>query len=247
MLAEIVRAILEKILRDKLIMGLIIMMIVAVFVTGGQKDPNGARLFSKRYGAGQEAELPEEGGEQPANANKMPNQTGGQNQMAGQNQQNGQSQQNGQNQQNNLQNIQARPQVTPADAQVATEFIRWWLSKGMDYQQATADASHKEALSWIKPPATDIFVNLFWPAELAANIRSGRQVGNFQIATVTPLAINPDGSVALRVNGVLVLQDTGYAPRSQPLELNFLVKKEAEGLRIINFYQQAGVISTSGQ
>ncbi|MBX9937700.1 MAG: hypothetical protein K2Y32_00525 [Candidatus Obscuribacterales bacterium] len=247
MLSEIVRAILEKILRDKLIMGLIIMMIVAVFVTGGQKDPNGARLFSKKYGAGQEAELPEEGGEQPGNANKMQNQAGGQNQMAGQNIQNGQSQQNGPNQQNNLQNVQARPQVTPADAQVATEFIRWWLSKGMDYQQTTADASHKEALSWIKPPATDIFVKFFWPAELAANIRSGRQVGNFQIATVTPLAINPDGSVPLRVTGVLVLQDTGYAPRSQPLELNFLVKKEAEGLRIINFYQQAGMISTSGQ
>ncbi len=246
MLAEIVRAILEKILRDKLIMGLIIMMIVAVFVTGGQKDPNGARLFSKKYGAGQEADLPEEGGEQPGNANNMANhQAGGQNQMAGQIQRNGQSQQNAQV--NTQPNSQPSPQPSPADAQVATEFIRWWLSKGMDYQQATADASHKEALSWIKPPATDAFVTLFWPAELAANIRSGRQVGNFQIATVSPLAINPDGSVPLRVTGVLVLQDTGYAPRSQPLELNFLVKKEAEGLRIINFYQQAGMISTSGQ
>lgn len=226
MLVDIIRAILERVLRDKLILGLIIIGILGIFVTGANKDPGKDRLVSNQE---EEAASGQKAGQGQGQAQAGP---GGQ-RPGGQ----------------PGQGVQApapaaeTPQQT---ASIACEFIKWWLTKAMDYQQTTAVAAHKEALSWMKPPATQAFVQLFWSDELAAQVESGARTGSFQTSMVSPLAVNPDGSIPIRAIGVLVLQDTGYPPKSQPLELNFLVKKEAQGYRIVNFYSQAGEISYPG-
>ncbi len=48
MLVDIIRAILERVLRDKLILGLIIIGILGIFVTGANKDPGKDRLVSNQ-------------------------------------------------------------------------------------------------------------------------------------------------------------------------------------------------------
>ncbi|MBI5175314.1 MAG: hypothetical protein HY986_20675 [Candidatus Melainabacteria bacterium] len=226
MLVDIIRAILERVLRDKLLLGLIIIGILGIFVTGANKDPGKDRLVSNQE-------------EEATNSGQKPGQHQGQ-AGAGQGQRPG-------GQPQPAQGGPSPPAETPQQtASIACEFIKWWLTKAMDYQQTTAVAAHKEALSWMKPPATEAFVQLFWSDELAAQVESGARTGSFQTSMVSPLAVNPDGSIPIRAIGVLVLQDTGYPPKSQPLELNFLVKKEAQGYRIVNFYSQAGEISYPG-
>lgn len=230
MLVDIIRAILERVLRDKLILGLIIIGILGIFVTGANKDPGKDRLVSNQE-------------EEAAGSGQKPGQQKGQaaaGRGTGQGQRPGGQQQAGQG-------APPPPAESPQQtANIACEFIKWWLTRAMDYQQTTAVAAHKEALSWMKPPATEAFVQLFWSDELAAQVESGARTGSFQTSMVSPLAVNPDGSIPIRAIGVLVLQDTGYPPKSQPLELNFLVKKEAQGYRIVNFYSQAGEISYPG-
>lgn len=234
MLVDIIRAILEKVLRDKLILGLIIIGILGIFVTGANKDPGKDRLVSNQE-------------EEAASGQKS---IQGQGQAPGQGQAlagPGEQRPGGQKQPGQGAQTPAPAAETPQQtASIACEFIKWWLTKAMDYQQTTAVAAHKEALSWMKPPATQAFVQLFWSDELAAQVESGARTGSFQTSMVSPLAVNPDGSIPIRAIGVLVLQDTGYPPKSQPLELNFLVKKEAQGYRIVNFYSQAGEISYPG-
>ena len=40
------------------------------------------------------------------------------------------------------------------------------------------------------------------------------------------------------------MQDVGNPPLTQNLEFNFLVKKEPDGYRVLNFFSQGGAVQT---
>ncbi len=130
----------------------------------------------------------------------------------------------------------AGPPLTP---QLATEFVRWWITKAMDYQQATAIASHKEAEGWMLKDAATEFERLYWGDHIKQGIAAGTIAGSFQPISIVPLATNPDGSVVMTTVGTLVIQQAGTPPASQQLTMDFLIKKGPEGCRVAGFYNKA--------
>ena len=132
--------------------------------------------------------------------------------------------------------------VAPAPAsgltpELATEFVKWWISRAMDYSAATAGKSHAEAFGWMTPPAAQTFQQVFWTPQIAQGITQGRMTAAFQPISVQAEAINPDGTIVVGVTGSLVVQDSA-APVSQQIVTDFLVRKEKDGLRVSGLYNR---------
>jgi hypothetical protein len=123
------------------------------------------------------------------------------------------------------------------DTGLATDFVRWWVSNGMDFQQRTAHASHVEAFKWMDPTAAQAFQQNYWTPQFEAGVASGQVVAAFQPINVQAEAMNPDGSVVVGVTGSLVIQQNGQ-PYTSQISTDFLVRKDAGGVRIANIYNR---------
>lgn len=261
MIQDIIRALIQKIMTDKILMALIAIGIIGIFFTGVNHSEKPESVQSRRLGglpndasgpsgpsgqgtpAGQahqgqdgDGQGPKAGGQQ---ANPQGSQQAGQGQaQGGQTQgQAGGAQTSGAQAGSQAQAGQAAAEgLTP---QLASDFVRWWISKSMDYRMDTAAASHKEAVGWMLPDAASAFEQLYWGDHIKQGISSGQIVGSFQPVSIMPLATNPDGTVVVTVVGTLVIQQSGQQPAAQQITMDFLVKKSGDGCRIAAFFNRA--------
>ena len=121
---------------------------------------------------------------------------------------------------------------------LAVEFVRWWLTMALDYSLTTAAPNHKKALSYAQPQVARMFKQSFYTDAVMQGVAAGTLAGSFQPVTVTAIAVNPDGSVVVTVIGNLTLQSSGSQPVSQSLEMEFLVTKDAQGVRMAGFFNK---------
>ena len=245
MIQDIIRALIQKVMHDKILMALIAIGIAGIFFSGANHSEKKESVQSKRLGRSS--------ADQPANLGQGQEGQGqdgeGQEQDAGQQsgQQAGQQagQQTGQAPGGQAQNNQAQNAGGQQAAQagltpdLATQFVRWWLTQAMDYRMDTGAASHKVAAVWMLPDACNAFEQLYWGDHIKQGIAAGTIVGAFQPVSVVPIATNPDGSVVITVVGTLTMQQSGQQPASQQLTMDFLVKKTADGFRIAAFFNRA--------
>lgn len=131
--------------------------------------------------------------------------------------------------------------LEPAEA---VKFLSWWLNGAMDYNPASAARSHGEAMAWMTPDAAASFQATFWPQHVAEGVVSGRVIAAFHPSQVVPVAINPDGSVVVKLVGTMVTQ-SGKVPAVQQIAASFLVRKENQGMRISGIHASAIVMSAS--
>jgi hypothetical protein len=131
--------------------------------------------------------------------------------------------------------IASQPDVAPTapvlEPTLATDFVKFWISNGLDYQSQTARASHVTAFQWMTPEALQTFKAHFWTPDIESGVESGQVVAVFQPASVQAEAINPDGTVVVGVNGTLVVQSNG-TPATQQVAIDLLIRKDKEGLRV---------------
>lgn len=236
MIVDIIRAIVTRVMHDKLLLGLVIIGILGIFFTGTSQNgerKHSARTVSQQAQEGAEQDGQEAGGQAQGQGQGQVHALG---QAQGQGRQTGQaglgqSQGQGQNQ------TQGQNQ-DGLTANVARDFVRWWLTKAMDYKQPSATASHDEAFAWTNPETKQKFETLFWADHIKQGIAGGTIAADFQPISVTPMAINPDGSVVVTVVGTLCMQQNGQMPASQQLTMDFLVKKVGGDCRIADFYNK---------
>lgn len=220
-------------------MGLLIIGFLAVFMTGAQsgKEPT----ISK---TGRQMEMdqamapnaqPNKGQQNMAQkpGQQKPNQ--GQNPMANSNQP---------NHANPAQNqVAANPNhLSPAEA---VEFVKFWIGGAMDYHANTAEKNREKALAWMTEDAAQAFKATFWTRELKHGITSGSIIAHFQTISVQATAVNPDGSVVVHVRGSVAMQMDGHAPGTEHLMTDYLVKKEANGLRIAGVHNKTYIQASS--
>jgi hypothetical protein len=230
MIQDIIRALIQKIMHDKILMALIVIGIAGIFYSGANHNEKKESVQSKRLGRAS-ADQPAIPGEGPAGENQgeVAGQTqGAQTQGQPQGSQTGAAASGGQQ--------AAAAALTP---DLAVQFVRWWLTQSMDYRMDTAAASHKAAAAWMLPDASNAFEQLYWGDHIKQGIATGTIVGAFQPSSVVPLATNPDGTVVVTVVGTLMMQQSGQQPASQQLTMDFLVKQTAEGCRIAAFFNRA--------
>jgi len=132
---------------------------------------------------------------------------------------------------------QIAPTAAPLDAKLATDFVKWWMSNAMDYQAATAHASHSEAFRWMTRDALATFQQNYWTPQVEQGVTSGQIVAAFQPVSIQAEAMNPDGSIVVGVTGTLVIQSNGQ-PFTNQLSTDFLVRRDKDGLRIAGLYNR---------
>lgn len=248
MLADIIRALVQRVFRDKIVAGIVIVFILGLFFAGTNKDNGGHRFISK--GAQEGGAEAGEGAPEGAGQGQSEGQPQGQNQASpgqGQNQASqGQGQQlaanpgaNGGQPNAAGQQQQAMPQQNPnqLDPQLAIKFVRWWLTVALDYS-IKAPGNHKQAMAYAKPQVVKTFTQSFYTQEVMQGIANGTLAGSFEPATVQAVAVNPDGSVVVTVIGTLSMQSSGSQPMSQSLVMDFLVAKDASGVRMTGFFNK---------
>lgn len=243
MIQDIIRALFEKIIHDKILMALIAIGIAGIFFSGANHSEKSESVQSKRLGRssadqpavpgaqGQEGDGPIQGQAAGQAAGQAP-QAGQPAGQAGQGQATGQVQ-------GAAGAGQAAAAPQPLTPELALQFVRWWLTQSMDYRMDTAAASHKTAALWTLPDANNAFEQLYWGDHIKQGIASGQIVGAFQPVSVTPVATNPDGSVVVTAVGTLMIQQSGQQPAGQQLTMDFLVKQTPDGLRIAAFFNRA--------
>ncbi len=223
MIQDIIRALIQKIMTDKILMALIAIGIIGIFFTGVNHSEKPESVQSRRLGG-------------------LPNGPSGQAQGGQAQGQAGGAQATGAQAGSQAQAGQANSGQAAAEGltpQLASDFVRWWISKSMDYRMDTAAANHKEAVGWMLPDAASAFEQLYWGDHIKQGISSGQIVGSFQPVSIMPLATNPDGTVVVTVVGTLVIQQSGQQPAAQQITMDFLVKKSGDGCRIAAFFNRA--------
>ncbi len=203
MFYELARAAVQRVFQDKILMGLVIVLILAIVVGGfgGSGSERGERTSERTAPTG---------GPRQANGSQA--------------------------------NPETAAGTTP---QLATDFIKWWLTGAMDLNGATAQKSHSDAIAWMTPETVQAFQANFWPPELAEGIASGRVMASFTPSSVQAVAANPDGSVVVTAMGSLMMQ-SGQQPAMHQFVADFLVRKDKDGLRVAGVYNRT-VAASSGR
>ncbi len=208
MIQEVIRAIIQRVLRDKILMGLVIVGILGVFLAGSNDESGHSKNTEEKL---------------PESAMMPPGQGGDA----------AQAQSRGPHAQAQSQPQQAAPAPQVAlEPTKAADFVKWWLGGAMDFQATTATKNHEQAFLWMLPDAKESFKQAFWNDAMAEGISSGRLVAAFQPVSIEPQAINPDGTVVVSMKGSLVLQMNGQPANTSQVVTDFLVKNENENLRI---------------
>jgi hypothetical protein len=114
----------------------------------------------------------------------------------------------------------------------------------MDFNPATVIQKRQQAMTWIVPEVAQSYQAAFWPSEIADGVCSGRIRGSFTPTSVQAVASNPDGSIVVNVTGNLTLQQ-GPRPAVQILSTDYLVKREAGGLRIAGLFNRSTPVPSS--
>ena len=230
MISDIVRAIIQRIFRDKILMGLVIIGFLAIFMTGTQSSKEPPISGNGRI---KEADKQVQGEAQGQFALEGIKSQEKKRQTASKDKQ-------------NLDRAAVPGGLKPGDAE---EFVKWWIGGAMDFQLQTAEGNRQKAMEWMTPEAAEIFKNSFWNSDIKNGITSGSIVAAFHPVSVSATALNPDGSVVVHVKGSLVMQRAGEAyPNTEHLLTDYLVVKESEGFRIAGVhsktYEQAATPSS---
>lgn len=197
MVYEVARAAVQRIFQDKILMGLVIVGILAIFIGGFGSDTDRPPTGGPRQD-GQ--------GTTPSPSSSSLGQTGDPN--------------------------------AKVDPVLATDFIKWWISNAMDFNSASAQQSHSQAMSWMTPEAVQTFQSTFWTPEIADGVKTGRITATFQPTGIQAMAANPDGSVVVCVTGNWVIHQ-GPKPMMLQFIADFLVKKDQDGLRVAGLYNRS--------
>ena len=220
MIQEVIRALITRVMQDKILMGLVILGILAVFVVpnlGDADKPEGPT-------GGTVPGSPPPGAMQSSGHDSA---TPPQPQAAGQ----------------AAPGQAAAPQAAVgADPSLATEFAKFWMNGAMNYNAQSADASHKEAFKWMTPEAQATFETNFWSPDIANGINSGQLRAAFQPISVVAQAINPDGSVVVVMTGTLLMQQDSVRPVTHQIIMDLLVRKESDNYRIAGLYNRSYVM-----
>lgn len=220
MFQDIIRATVQRIFSDKILLGLLIVCLLGFFVGGfsGHKD---------------EPPVPVKGIERAASP-----QTNSSTNSASQNQT--PSQENSPVSSGG--STYHTEQLEPA---LAVDFVKWWMKAAMDYSKTSARQSHEAASNWMSPEAYKAFREAFWTEDLADQITSGVTVAAFQPIAVQAEAINPDHSVVVGLTGTLIMHNTHERPVSNQIQIDLLVRKGDTGLRIAGINNRVTTPSAS--
>lgn len=225
MIQDILRAIIQRIFRDKILMGLVIIGILAVFMTGKQGN---SELGDKLADPGHPTESAQQSRIRPQdNAQARAGKTAP-----------AKPQEQGQGQAPVAGSNATKARI---DHSHAEDFVKYWVGPAFDYRVSHARASHEDAFKWMTAEAQQSFRANFWSEALAQGIETNQIIAAFHPVSIQAQAVNPDGSVVVALTGTLVMQQpqASIHPSTQNIIADFLVRQDPDCMRIAGVYNRS--------
>ncbi|MEZ4488564.1 MAG: hypothetical protein R3F51_13320 [Cyanobacteriota/Melainabacteria group bacterium] len=218
MISDIVRAIIQRIFRDKILIGLVIIGFLAIFMTGTQSSKEPPISGNSRN---KEADKQVQGRLRGQFA--LEGIKGGRKKVR-------------LLQANNLDRAAIPGGLKPGDAE---EFVKQMVDRrSHGLPDPDSRRNRQKAMEWMTPEAAEIFKNSFWNSDIKNGITSGSIVAAFHPVSVSATALNPDTSVFVR-NELSGNTRAGEAyPNTEHLLTDYLVVKESEGFRIAGVHSK---------
>ena len=120
----------------------------------------------------------------------------------------------------------------PADEVASLQLIEQWLPKAWDLSAGSANQSQEEAIMYMTADCAAAYRQNIWTNDMANQVQESGLQSNFAATSVSVGSRKQDGSVVILVQGEQVLQVPGKGQRARHVNIEYLVKKTADGLRI---------------
>ena len=113
-----------------------------------------------------------------------------------------------------------------ADLEIASAFVRWWLSKALDYSPSTAANNQQSSANWMDKEVASSFSQTFWSD--GKGVRS--QIVFIPTHYGDPVSIE-ERTISVSVFGVFVSCDDPLLA-SHFAKIDFVVRPDADGWRV---------------
>lgn len=120
----------------------------------------------------------------------------------------------------------------PADELASMQLIQQWLPLAWDLSAGSAAKSQEQAILYMTDQCASAYRQNIWTTEMASQVEESGLKSQFAASSVTVGSRKEDGSVVILVRGEQVLAVPGKGERARPVNIEYLVKKTADGLRI---------------
>lgn len=122
------------------------------------------------------------------------------------------------------------PNFVPVEE--AEETVRNWLPLAWDFSAGSCTASQDRAIQFMTPDCAQNYRQNVWTTDLAMQIEGAGLKNQFQLHKMSAGPNNNDGSIVIFVEGEQVLSVPGQEPRRKPVNMEYIVCRTPEGLRI---------------
>lgn len=120
----------------------------------------------------------------------------------------------------------------PADEVASMQLVEQWLPKAWDLSAGSATQSQQQAIMYMTPECAQAYKQNIWTPEMAKQVEDSGLQSTFASTSVSVGSRKEDGSVVILVRGEQVLEVPGKGSRSRPVNMEYLIKKTSDGLRI---------------
>lgn len=120
----------------------------------------------------------------------------------------------------------------PADETASLSLIEQWLPKAWDLSAGSASQSQEQAIMYMTPECATAYRQNIWTTEMASQVEESGLQSQFSASKVAVGSRKEDGSVVILVQGMQQLHVPGKGVRERPVNIEYLVKKTKDGLKI---------------
>src|SRR5579883_463760 len=122
--------------------------------------------------------------------------------------------------------------VIPTDQAAAQKLVEQWLPTAWDLSAGSASQSQETAISYMTAECAAAYRQNVWTPDMKQSIEQSGLQSTFQYNVIRVVGTKPDGAVVVAVQGEQILQVPGKAPKSRPVNLEYLVKQTSQGMKI---------------
>jgi hypothetical protein len=127
---------------------------------------------------------------------------------------------------------QQAPSANFVPVEEAEETVRNWLPLAWDFSAGSCTASQDRAIQFMTPECAQNYRQSVWTTDLAMQVEGAGLKNQFQLHKMSAGPNNPDGSIVIFVEGEQVLSVPGQEPLRKPVNMEYIVCRTPEGLRI---------------
>jgi hypothetical protein len=124
------------------------------------------------------------------------------------------------------------PRNAPVDTTAGLNLMTKWLNLAWDMSAGSAAQSQEQAMQFMTPACRMAYQSNVWTSDVAKQIEDAGLKSKFQMTNIQPAGLQPDGTLAINVEGQQTLMVPGKPDTQRQVKLQYLLQNTQEGICI---------------